>query len=347
MNTTAAAETDLMIPVPQNERWDGHTIHTHYFGFSIPEAAIGAFIYLRYQPVYGICSGGVCLFRGMNNLRPLDIEHHDYVVTMPYPRVVDGVIETSNGLRVHFIEPGRRIHLRYASKDGAVSFDLLQTAITPLLARGHVMPGESTHSDPAQRPGGSEQFMHCTGELQLHGQTYPVDCHPIRGRSWRQVRTEDELPFPPVGWSPMYFGTDLSFNQVGIEAIDTAPVWKDVFSVDPQRPAHHFAWLLQQQEIRAVTRVRRRVLRHHPQLFAATEQQIEAEDSDGHIHRFSGEAIAMAVLPSWPNNLFVDSVYRWRDARGRESFCTYQETWHARFQRFMHQRAGDASTQAS
>ena len=42
---------DLWMPRPaEEERWDPHTIHTHYFGFSIPEQEIGAFIYLAPAP---------------------------------------------------------------------------------------------------------------------------------------------------------------------------------------------------------------------------------------------------------------------------------------------------------
>ena len=55
--------------------------------------------------------------------------------------------------------------------------------------------------------------------------------------------------------------------------------------------------------------------------FAANDpelgQAVEAEDETGATWRFHGEAIAMAHLPSWPNNFFVDAVYRWEDDAGR------------------------------
>jgi len=336
---TPPAESDLWVPVPAaGEVWNTHTIHTHYFGFSVPEAQIGVFIYVRYQPVFGLCSGGVCIFQGLDNLRPLDIEHNNFVVTMPYPQVQGGVIETANGLRLEFIELGRKVRLSYRSADGKTAFDIVQTATTPLLPRGHVMPGEDRDADPGMKPGGSEQFMHCVGELQLNGQTHRVDCYPVRDRSWRQIRTEDEVEYPPVGWSPMYFGADLSFNQIGYESPDADPVWKDAFTVDPAKPSHYFAWVVRNGEPRNIVRVRRKVLRYHPQLFAAIEQDIEAEDTSGEIYRFHGQAIAMAQLPSWPNNLFIDSVYRWTDAKGQVAHCAYQEAWYHRFQRHMRAR---------
>jgi hypothetical protein len=342
---THGPETDLLLPRPSaGEVWDPHTIHTYYFGLSVPEAEIGVFVYLRSQPVFGMCTGGVAVFRGLDNVLPLGIEHLDWILTMPYPEIVErpgvgGVptagITTMNGLRIAFLEPGRVVRLTYASPDGATSLDVTQTAVTPLLVRGHVMPGEDIDTDPAQQPGGSEQFLHCVGELVLNGERHAVDCHPVRDRSWRQVRTEREVNHPPIGWSPMRFGDDLMFNQVGFESPDTSPPWKGLFDVPDGAPTFHFGWVLVDGEPRRLTAVRRSVARRHPELFAALEQDIEAEDETGARWRFHGRAIAMAHLPSWPNNFFVDSVYRWEDEAGRVSHCSYQEAWYRRFQRMM------------
>ena len=329
-------ETDVLLPRPSaGEAWDPHTIHTHYFGLSVPDEAVNVFVYLRCQPVFGLSTGGVCVFRGLDNRMPLGIEHLDWTVTMPWPEVAGNTVTTANGLRIDFVEPGRVVHLSYASPDGTTSFDVTQTAVTPLLVRGHVMPGEDRDTDPAQRPGGSEQFMHCTGELVLDGDRYAVDCQPIRDRSWRQVRSEREVDHPPVAWSPMRFGDDRMFNQVGFEAPDTSPPWKGLYDVADDARTFHFGWVWADGEARHLTRVRRDVVRRHPDLFAALEQTIEADDETGATWRFHGRAIAMAHLPSWPNNFFVDSLYRWEDEAGRVAHCTYQEAWYRKFHRAM------------
>ncbi|HVW35609.1 MAG TPA: tyrosine protein kinase [Acidimicrobiia bacterium] len=333
---TQPSETDLWLPRPSaGERWDPHTVHTYYFGFCVPEAELGVFIYLRSQPVYGLSSGGVGVFAGLDNRLPLGVAHLDMINTMPYPEIVDGVITTMNGLRIEFGEPGRVIRLRYTSADGRCSFDVTQTAVTPLLRRGHVMPGEDADTDRAQQPGGSEQFLRCTGELVVEGDRFAVDCHAIRDRSWRQVRTEREVVHPPVGWSPMYFGADLVFNQIGFESPDTSPPWKGLYDVVHGAPTFHFGWALVDGEPRTLRSVHRSVTRRHPDLFAALEQDIEAVDETGARWRFHGTALAMAHLPSWPNNFFVDSVYRWEDTAGRVSHGTYQEAWYRRFHRAM------------
>jgi hypothetical protein len=48
---THVPETDL-IGVEPGEAAEPSTVHTHYFGFQVPEAGIGAFTYIRYQPYF-------------------------------------------------------------------------------------------------------------------------------------------------------------------------------------------------------------------------------------------------------------------------------------------------------
>jgi hypothetical protein len=181
--------------------------------------------------------------------------------------------------------------------------------------------------------------MHVTGDLVLRGEHFDVDCFAPRDRSWRQVRAETPgMPVPPVGWTPMYFGDHLVFNQVGFEAPDTDPAWTGLYEVPADRPTHHFGWVYTDGEIREITRVCRNVLERHPELFAATRQEVEAEDERGTVYRFSGQAIAMAAIPAWPNVTFRDSVYRWEDERGRVAHATYQEIWFDAFQREMNRR---------
>ena len=338
---TQPPETDLIIPLPPDgESWDPWTIHTHYFGFSVPEAELGGFLYVRYQPAFPLSQGGVAVFKGMDNLEPGDFEFIDYRMTMPWPEVDGNTITTANGLRIEFLEPGRKARVTFSSPDGKTSLDLIQEAVSPLLVRGHVMPGEEHDSDPANSPGGSEQFMHVTGEAVVNGERYEVDCLHPRDRSWRQVRAETPgAPVPPVGWSPMCFSPDLIFNQISYEAHDTDPAWLGVYDVPADRPTHHFAWLYTGgDEVTAITRVRRNVLERHPDLYAAVRQEIEAEDEHGRIHRFNGTAIAMAAMPAWPNVTFRDSVYRWEDEQGRVAHSTYQEIWFDAYQKAMRQR---------
>lgn len=339
--TTHPPESDLWLPLPAaGEEWDPHTIHTWYFGFSVPEAALGAFLYIRCMPAFPLAQGGVVLFQGLDHEQHLDVAHLDYEMTMPWPEVDGASFTTANGLRISFPEPGRVATVSYASPDTDVSLDIRCEGVTPLLLRGHVMPGEEDHHDAAREPGGSEQFMHVTGTLTLDGVEHAIDCHAPRDRSWRQVRVERRgaVVTPPVGWTPMWFGDDLVFNQISFEALDTDPAWKGLYPIPEDKPTHHFAWLVRESETIGITSVRRDVLDRHPHLHAATRQEIEAVDERGDVHRFRGEAIAMAPVPAWPNVGFCDSVYRWEDEQGRVAHATYQEIWLPEYQHLMRDR---------
>lgn len=343
--TTQPPETDLILPLPsEQDDWDPHTIHTHYFGFCVPEAQIGVFTYIRYQPYFPLSQGGVLAFQGLDNLAYTDMAFQDYQMTMRWPEIDGNAITTANGLRYEFVEPGRRALIAYRSVDGACTVDVEATAVTPLAARGHVIPGEELHK--GQDPGGSEQFMHYTGEIVIHGERHEVDCHYPRDRSWRQVRREsrDANLHPPVCWTPMYFGEDLAFNQVGIEAPDTDPDWAGVYEVPEGAPTHHFAWVSRGGEVREVTRVRRAVTESHPLLFAPLEMEIEAEDEAGDAYRFTGRAIAFSPIPAWPNVAAFDSVFRWEDEEGRVAHGPAQSIWNEAVGHALKQRRAARAT---
>jgi hypothetical protein len=295
-----APETDLWLPLPPNgAEIDPHTIHTHYFGFSIPEANLGGFIYIRYQPAFPLSQGGVCIFRGMDNMEILDVDYLDWQNTMRWPRIEGTTITTAHGLSVEFLQPGRRIRLRYDSPEA--SFDLLQTAITPLVARAHVMAGDAENANPSTLPGGSEQFMHCTGKLSLRGEDFGVDCLAARDRSWNQVRTERRgaVAMPPIAWTPIAFGKDLAFNQIGWEAPDTDPPLLEAYPVDPARPTHVYGWVHAEGRTNGLARVHREVHERHPITHLATHQTIEAQDDEGRTFRFTGQAMWYTASRRW------------------------------------------------
>lgn len=335
------AETDLLLPLPPDgEQWDPYTIHTHYFGLSVPEAAIGGFLYVRYMPAFPLCQGGVCFFQGLENNSVLDMEHLNYEMTMPWPEIDGNTITTHNGLRIEFLTPGESARITYESRDGQTRLDVTQTAMTPLMARGHIVPGEEDRHDPTRDSGGTEQYMHCVGELVLNGDRYDVDCYGPRDRSWNQIRVETQggpRPIPPIGWSPMCFDDNYIFNQISFEPVDTHPAWEGLYDIPDGAKTHHFAWLYTGGDsVKEVRRVRRNVLEYHPTVHAAVRQEILAEDEDGHTHRFEGHAIAMSPIPAWPNAGFADSVYRWENEQGQVTHATYQELWADRYHRYKH-----------
>lgn len=282
------------------------------------------------MPAFPLCQGGVVIFQGTDNNDIFDCAYVDYELTMPWVSVEGHKITTENGLTIEFLELGKKVRISYKSHDGKCAFDMVQDAVTPLIARGHIIPGEEVNSDTNRTPGGTEQMMHCTGWLELNGERYDIDCYPARDRSFNQVRTESRAKaarVPPVGWSPMYFGEDLIFCQVSFEDPVTNPTWKNLYTIPEDRPTHHFAWMMENGKSVNITKIIRDVKEHHPVTHAALRQTVEAHLEDGRILKFKGEAVAMSRILAWPNASIRVGVYRWEDEQGRVATNTYQEMW--------------------
>jgi hypothetical protein len=323
-------ETDLIFPLPpEGEQWGPYLIHTHYFGFCIPEHQIGGLTYIRYQPGFPLCGGGVEFYRGLDNAALTTVEHIDYGLTMPWPEVTDNgtKVTTANNLRFEFTTPGQQMRISYEAADGSAALRLDANAVTPLCARGHVMPDEELHT--SQTPGGSEQFMHMTGTLRLGDTDYDVDCHYIRDRSWRQVREEgrNASTYPPISWTPMYFGDHLAFNQIGFEDPASNPVWAPDYELPDGVRTHNWGWLCRDGELLDITRVRRKVTRVHPVLLAPLAQEIEVTDERGDTYIVKGEAIGFAPIPGWHNLASLEALMRWEDETGAITHGPAQTFW--------------------
>ena len=137
---TRQPESDLWLPLPlEGEQLDPHTIHTHYFGFSVPEAALGAFLYVRYMPAFGLCQGGVCIFQGRENVQVTDMAYVDYEITMPWP-AIDGAVMVGRS--------GALLSLRGA---GHIAYDALVIARIDTLFPG-LLPRRARVTGWRQRP---------------------------------------------------------------------------------------------------------------------------------------------------------------------------------------------------
>jgi hypothetical protein len=330
---TQPPETDLIVPLPgEGEDWDPHMIHTHFFPFCSLESGLGVFTYIRYHPRFPLCQGGVLAFKGLDNIAPSDMTFHDYEMTMPWPCIEGNRFTTANGLSYDIVEPGKRALIEYRSLDGQCTIDVEATAITPLAARGHVMPGEEMHR--ADEPGGSEQFMHYTGEIVIRGERHAVDCNYIRDRSWRQIRKEarETGAHPPITWTPVYFDEDFAFNQIGFEVPGDDREWAGAYEVPEGAPLHHWAWVSRNGEVRDVKQVRRVVTESHPITFAPLKMEIEVTDEADDTYELKGEAIALSPIPTWPNLTAFDSLFRWEDDRGVTGYGTAQTAWDERVQ---------------
>ena len=205
--------TDLLLPTAQpGDGTHPYTVHTYYFGFTIPEAGIGAYLYFRAQPAFGLCQGGPVIFRGLDNAELLDAAYHDYRATMPWPEVTGNTVRTVRRLR-HRVgaSPAELARLRYRSPDGAVSFDVSSAGSPRWSPAATSSRARTTTTRPARPANRAAASSSCTSPAgwTLRGEQFEIDCLHVRDRSWNQVRTEDPggaRPHPPLGWTPICFG---------------------------------------------------------------------------------------------------------------------------------------------
>lgn len=329
-------ETDLIIPLPgPGETWHPETIHTHFFGCPVGDQAMSLFMYIRYLPAFAACQGGVLVYSGTDNLVLADLAFHDYRLAMPWPTVDGNRITTVNGLTLDFAEPGQRTEIAFSSADGSVSFELTARAVTPLAARGHVLPDEAISAENS--PGGSEQFVHFAGELSLGGRTIAIDANGIRDRSWRQVRSErlQANLHPPLCWTPVYFDEGFAFNAIGFEAPDCDPPWLAAYDLPAGTPTHVFGWVSRDGDVRRITRIHRRDTARHPVFLHPLATEMTIEDDGGDTAHLRGETVAFAPLPQWFNVVTFESIMRWEDDRGHIAYGNFQSIWNYKAQQAM------------
>jgi hypothetical protein len=337
-------EMELHMPTPApGAVWAPWTCNTHFFSFAVPEADIGAFLYIRWQPASMTSQGGVCLWQGCDALEMLDMDHHDYRVTMGWPKVELGgrKITTEQNYSIEYAEDLRSQRLTYDSRDGSASFDLLATGVTPLYKRAHVVPTELLETGHAVEPGGFEQISKLDGELVLNGERHIVDCYGWRDRSWGQLRPEDTFASPPMGLIPQYYGPDLAFSAVCIEHPDTEPSWKGIYDWPEDRSSLLYGWGVIDGEFLDMVDVRRDCSDFHPWLTCPRHQEIDVTFSNGRTVHVSGEMTAVASVFTWPNSLMRCAVYRWTAEDGRVTYDGYAEQYFDRqYAREMRRRAG-------
>lgn len=343
---TQPPDSDLILPLPgEGEKWDPFVVHTHYFGFTIPEHGIGGYLYIRYQPSFPMCGGGVHIYKGPDNLLTTHCEHLDYELTMPWPTIEGNKITTRNGLSFDFVELGKIARIQYEAVDGTAALDILATGVSPLVARGHILPDEEKFQDLTLRPGGSEQFMHMLGTLRLGNDTYTIDCYQLRDRSWNQIRSESREAtnsYPPLTFTPVRFGPELVINVMGFQDPATDPLWKKGgFEYDAGERHHNWGWIWSDGELLAVERVRRNATRIHPVYKVPLDQEVQVTDERGTIHRMRGTGVAFTPIQAWANASAVETLTRWEHENGTIFHGPVQTQWGPKASIAMRRGAGD------
>lgn len=205
-----AADSEFHERDPAESTW----AETVVLIFSVPEAQIMGNAYILARPNIGVVCSSVILFQGINP-NPYTIDFIDARMHLPCPpSFLD--MKLDSGLTLKALEPPRDFQFTYQDTHGAASFDLNFRSVhepfdthdpnhNPLMAAGQDDMG---YGD-AWANGHLDVVGHITGDLELRGKQYKVDCYDGMDRSWGP---REEWGGRAVTWLHIPFGEEFGLH---------------------------------------------------------------------------------------------------------------------------------------
>lgn len=187
------------------------------FGFMVPERKLDAYFYVWHRPNMQLTSAGVALW-DPHGTETHDCLHAEWFHFNPWAEGRDMFdFELGNGMRCRTIEPLRRYELSYTG-DGC-SFDLEWTgAYHPPNLHYSAEHGFDIYGGVHY-----EQLGSVVGEIRLHGERVPVDCHHFRDHS-RGLRPGPARGVPGGGFDFGWASEKTSFAVTSARPDPRAPV---------------------------------------------------------------------------------------------------------------------------
>ncbi|MFT4562868.1 MAG: hypothetical protein ACI9BW_002618 [Gammaproteobacteria bacterium] len=161
---------------------DWWATETAWFSFHNSERRLGGWFYTMVRPNIGTVAGGTWIWDDSAHL-PWEALYSANYSAVQLPSGSDlADCQLPNGVRMRVIEPCKRYAIGCDDGDrlrAELVFDAVMPP-EPLTGVGSTF-GNAHHFD---------QFGRVTGELELHGETIPIDCIGMRDRTWGR-RPED------------------------------------------------------------------------------------------------------------------------------------------------------------
>ena len=208
-----AADADFHPRDPNDRTWT----ETTFLPFTVPEEGIFGNAYVLARPNLGVCSSSIIVSKGLCR-QPYEIDFTDPQMHLPCPKSFNKY-ELANGLTVEGSTDPANYRLTYKNVLGACSFDLhfrgIHHPFDPHDPKENPLLGE--HKDKPLDPrigahwnnGHFEVKGHITGELEVRGKRYTVDCYDGMDHSWGP---RAETGTRAVAWISVNFGDDLAFQ---------------------------------------------------------------------------------------------------------------------------------------
>lgn len=272
---------------------DPHWSETAWFGFSVPERALGGSVYALFRPNLGVCALSVYVWDAGAH-EPWRVRYGRAQWHLPMPEG-DLTQAAFGGLELACLEPLRRYAVRYREGD-AIALDLAYEGLIPPHGlgigdgRGHI-----------------DQPCRVSGTLALGGESIRVDGYAMRDRSWH---VRDDRRATRASYSHAIASESDLFLAAGFETGDRHRIVAGFLVRDGEKAD-------------LVSGTRRVVERRdgYPLRVA-----IEAEDALGRALAAEGACLSRLAYPATPGLFAWMSLtdWSWNGARG---FGEDQDVW--------------------
>ena len=319
---------ELTHPVGDHPAWS----ESYYFNFVDPKQEVGMFARMGFRSNEGTVDGLCGMYLG----------GHRVAFIYSRERIETGSDELrAGGLSLERIEPFRRWGIRYSGPAQDIEDDRVLVTRRKARPEGWFRPAEASMdlvfeglNDPYYSPGSGdhghfEQVGRARGTLKVGDQTWSVDGHGVRDKSWGprtwQGASSDsegpstgedsgEGPRPFMNWFSMNFGADYavgaSCGRRGGEMKGSGWTWRDGKN-------------LVLDDITVTSEFEPDSILHKSLVFEGT-------DSDGVRHEIDGSLITVTAtkIPMSGGATFVNEGLARFNAGGRTGFGI-AEFWHA------------------
>lgn len=300
-----AADAEFHAREPSIRDWT----ETTFMIFSVPEEAILGNVYVLARPNLGVATSSVMVQQGFCR-QPYELDFSDPQVHVPCP---DSFSRYSlpSGLSVEVTEPPLDYHIEYEASSGACRLELDFKAL---------MPAFDMH-DPEQNPlyvegddwadprgprgtgakGHFDLLGRVTGEFELRGRRYQVDCVDGMDHSWGP-RSEESAGTGSraASWMHVAFGEDFGMHlALGLDIRGGEVVYDGL----------RFGYVMDGDEVFGVTEASVHTTRVD---MLGISNHIQAKDVRGREYEFFGTAVAGAPWYTFnPCCMSFQSLYRY------------------------------------
>jgi hypothetical protein len=291
---------------------------TMFMIFSVPEAGILGNVYVLARPNLGVATSAVMVQQGFCR-QPYEIDFCDPQVHLACPESFRD-FTLPNGLSLAVTEPMLGYHLDYEASSGACRFELDFSALMPPFDM-HDPAENQLHVDgddwaephksgavPAK--GHFDVLGRVTGEFELRGRRYEVDCVDGMDHSWGP-RSEESAGTGSraAGWMHVAFGDDFGLHLA---------LKLDIRNGEVVYDGLRFGYVMEDGEVFGLVEAEVTATRVD---MLGVSNHIQARDVRGREYEFFGTAVAAAPWYTFnPCCASFQSLYRYQH-EGRVGYC--------------------------